>query len=63
MIMNMILTMPIVMLMFSRSTISSTACLIIMMIMNVHDDPNHDNHVLKVGDLFNCLPDNHHDHE
>ena len=36
MIMNMILTFPIVMLMFSRS-----ACLITIMIMSEHDDYSH----------------------
>ena len=55
--MNMILTIPIVMLMmFSRLVISSTACLIIMMIMSEHDAHDRDNHVLKVGDLFDCRP-------
>ena len=40
--MNMILTIPIVMLMmFSRLVISSTACLITIMIMSEHDDYSH----------------------
>ena len=41
MIMNMILTIPTVMLMFSRSAISSTACLITSMIMSEYDDYSH----------------------
>ena len=40
--------------------------LVIVMIMSNEHDPHHPNRdvdVLKAGDLFNCLPDNHHDHE